>query len=85
MIARSHPDEGRVAVSSRVMLKLKIEGMSCGHCVGAVTRALQALPGAERVREVSLERGEAVIDGTVDVSAAIHAVEEEGYTAKAAG
>ena len=28
-------------------LVLHIEGMSCGHCLNAVTRALAALPGVE--------------------------------------
>lgn len=25
------------------MLRFNVEGMSCGHCVGAVTRAVQGL------------------------------------------
>jgi copper chaperone len=28
-------------------LTLHIEGMSCGHCLNAVSRALTALPGVE--------------------------------------
>ena len=27
--------------------KLKVEGMSCGHCVRAVTEALQTTPGVQ--------------------------------------
>ena len=37
---------------------IHIEGMHCGHCTGAVEKALRALPGVEAV-EVSLEKNEA--------------------------
>ena len=67
------------------MIRLKIEGMSCDHCVGAVAKALEAVPGVERVVEVSLERGEAVIEGLPDVGLLVAAVKEEGYEAKPAG
>ena len=63
------------------MIKLEVTGMTCNHCVMAVTRALQAVPGAERV-EVSLERGEAQVEGEPDPAALVRAVEEEGYQAQ---
>jgi len=63
------------------MTKLKIEGMSCGHCVSAVSKALSAVPGVRQVTEVSLERGEAVIEGETDLSALIAAVQQQGYEA----
>jgi copper chaperone len=37
---------------------IKIEGMSCEACVKSVTRALQAVPGVQKV-QVLLEEGEA--------------------------
>ena len=43
------------------MATIKISGMSCGHCVMAVTKALQKIPGISNVR-VSLEKGEAAFD-----------------------
>ena len=58
---------------------LKIEGMSCDHCIRAVAMALQDLPGVE-VKDVKV--GEALVetDGSVvttsDIAAAI---EEAGY------
>jgi len=61
------------------MTRLKIEGMSCGHCVDAVRKALAAVPGVRQVTEVSLERGEAEVEGEVDLSALIAAVQEQGY------
>ena len=66
-------------------MKLKVEGMSCNHCVNAVTRALGAVPGVDRVVEVNLERGEAVIEGSADVAQLVAAVEEEGFNAELQG
>jgi copper chaperone len=66
------------------LIKLAIQGMSCGHCVGAVSKALEAVAGVESV-EVSLERGEARVEGNADAAVLIAAVEEEGYEARPAG
>lgn len=60
---------------------LKITGMTCGHCVRATTKALEAVPGVESV-EVTFEPGGAVVHGEADVTALINAVEEEGYEAE---
>lgn len=40
------------------MKTIKIKGMSCQHCVMAVTKALSDIEGIENV-SVDLERGEA--------------------------
>ena len=40
--------------------KLKIGGMSCQHCVKAVTDALTELEGVQRAK-VNLRKGEAVV------------------------
>ncbi|ADW21025.1 MULTISPECIES: cation transporter [Thermus] len=66
------------------MLKLKVEGMTCNHCVMAVKKALMKVPGVEKA-EVSLERAEALVEGKADPEALIRAVEEEGYRAALAG
>lgn len=66
------------------MTKLKISGMSCDHCVRAVGKALAQVPGVERVVEVSLERGEAVVEGQPAVEQLLAAVAEEGYQAELA-
>lgn len=66
------------------MITLKIEGMSCQHCVDAVRKALSQVPGVEQVTEVSLDRGEAVVAGHPDVAALLDAVKEEGYEARPA-
>jgi copper chaperone len=58
---------------------MKIEGMSCGHCVAAVKGALEPLAGVQ-VEQVSI--GEAVLayDPAVTSPSAIsEAIEDEGY------
>ena len=64
------------------MIELQITGMSCQHCVKAVTEALASVPGVTRVVAVDLDSGRARVDGDVDVSALIAAVKEAGYGAE---
>lgn len=66
------------------MLTFKIEGMTCGHCVMHVKQAIAAVPGVEAPVEVSLEKGQALVNGRPDVNAVIAAVDEEGYKASLA-
>ena len=63
------------------LVRLKVEGMSCGHCVAAVERGLNAVPGTEKVT-VDLDLGLAVVEGDADAQALIDAVVEEGYEAR---
>ena len=63
------------------MIKLKVEGMTCNHCVMAVKKALLKVPGVEKA-EVLLDKGEALVEGQADPKALIRAVEEEGYRAE---
>ncbi len=67
------------------MIKLEVEGMTCDHCVMAVKKALAKVSGVEEVVEVSLERGEALVRGTVDPARLVAAIEEEGYRARPLG
>ena len=63
-------------------VKLSVEGMSCDHCVRAVDKALARVAGVDAVVDVSLERGEATVEGEPQIAALIAAVEEEGYSAE---
>ena len=65
-------------------MRIAIDGMTCGHCVKAVEKALAAVPGVSAVKDVSLERGEAVLEGRPDPKAVVAAIEEEGYQARVA-
>ena len=62
--------------------KLKVTGMTCMHCVSAVQKALEQVPGVETA-EVSLEQAHALVTGNADVAAMVAAVKEEGYGAQA--
>ena len=59
---------------------LGISGMSCGHCVAAVTSALEAVPDV-RVRNVSIGSATIELEGTATPDRAISAVREAGYEA----
>jgi copper chaperone len=65
------------------MLLLKVSGMTCGHCVAAVTRAVKAVPSVEGVA-VDLPRGEVTVVGNPDERAVREAIAEEGYEVQAA-
>ncbi len=62
-------------------LTLYIEGMSCGHCLNAVNRALAALPGVQ-VDSVRIGRAELRYDeSTIAPSRIEAAVADAGYRA----
>jgi copper chaperone len=63
---------------------LHITGMSCGHCLNAVTQALNSLPG---IRVESVQMGRAVVsydEATVKSETIENAIADAGYTATAA-
>jgi len=65
-------------------LEMKIDGMSCGHCVGAVRKALQSLPGVE-IDDVAIGSAQVSYDESRTSPEAItRAVEEEGYPVRKA-
>ncbi|MFG2055663.1 heavy-metal-associated domain-containing protein [Micromonospora sp. NPDC048930] len=57
-----------------------VTGMTCGHCVRAVTEELSALPGVEQV-EVDLAAGTATVISAVPLPVEMvrAAVDEAGY------
>lgn len=63
------------------MLRLKVEGMGCGHCVGAVTRAVQGLDPAAAVH-VDLQAGTVEAHTRSDAEAVSRAITEAGYDAQ---
>ena len=59
-----------------------VEGMTCGHCVAAVTEEVKQIPGVTDVA-VTLEDGRLVVTSTdpVDFDRVVEAVAEAGdYT-----
>jgi copper chaperone len=61
------------------MIDLKVQGMTCGHCVQAVTRAIKARDPQARV-EVDLATGTLRADTSLPREAVAEAVAAEGYT-----
>jgi copper chaperone len=59
--------------------EFKVQGMTCGHCVKAVTQAVQLLDNAASV-SVELESGKVVINSDLPRERLVEAIREEGYT-----
>jgi copper chaperone CopZ len=60
---------------------LHIEGMSCGHCLNAVNRALSAVPGV-KIDAVRIGRADVTYDETTTQPADLEtAVADAGYRA----
>jgi copper chaperone len=65
-------------------LTMDISGMTCGHCVGSVTRALKGLDGVT-VEQVTLGKAKVSYDaGATSPAQIAQAIEEEGYSVVAA-
>lgn len=60
---------------------LKVEGMTCGHCVAAVTRAVQAVDAAATVA-VAPEMDRVEIHTSAAPATVTRAVAEAGYPAE---
>jgi copper chaperone CopZ len=60
--------------------EIKIEGMSCQHCVAAVKKALESMKGLTEVR-VELDPGQASFSrsDTVSLDQVKRTVEDAGY------
>lgn len=64
-------------------LRLDIQGMSCGHCVASVRRALDDVDGVE-VRDVTIGSATVAYDpARVRPETVADAVRDEGYDAHA--
>ena len=60
------------------MQLFKVQGMSCGHCVRAITQAVQARDQAAEV-QVDLAAGEVRVASRLPAAEVIEAIAEEGY------
>ena len=61
----------------------RVTGMTCGHCVGAVTEELTALPGVSHVSVDLVAGGTSTVtiesSSQLDSAAVAEAVDEAGY------
>lgn len=58
--------------------QVQVKGMSCQHCVKAVTKALQTQDADAQV-QVDLPNGQVQVVTAMSREAVIHTIEEEGY------
>ncbi|MEO4045987.1 heavy-metal-associated domain-containing protein [Pseudomonas sp. CAU 1711] len=61
---------------------LKVSGMSCSHCVRAITRALQAGDPAAQV-QIDLGAGEVRVASRQSLQELLQAIRDKGYAAEA--
>ncbi|MBJ8053152.1 copper chaperone CopZ [Bacillus cereus] len=62
-------------------LTLKVEGMSCGHCVNSIESNVKELNGVEQVK---VQLAEGTVEVTIDSSAVtlkdiVAVIEDQGY------
>jgi Cu+-exporting ATPase len=60
------------------MYELTVEDMSCGHCVGRVTKSVQAIDKDAKV-EIDLPTKKVKVDSTADLDAIARAIDAAGY------
>lgn len=62
------------------MTAIKIKGMSCNHCVMAVTKALKEIDGIKDIK-VELEKGEATFEEAmpIDMNIVKERIKKAGY------
>jgi copper chaperone len=62
-------------------MKFDVEGMTCGHCVRAITRAIHTLDPDARV-DVDLAQGVVTVEGQLMADAVADAITQEGYSVR---
>ncbi|MBA6118590.1 cation transporter [Pseudomonas sp. NC26] len=65
------------------MQVFNVQGMTCGHCVKAVTRALQEQDAQAQV-DVDLAARQVRVQSSLAVEQVLAALREEGYQAEVA-
>ncbi|WP_298235249.1 heavy-metal-associated domain-containing protein [uncultured Azohydromonas sp.] len=60
------------------MIEFILPTMTCGHCVGAVTQALQAVAPQARVR-IDLPSHQVQVEGATDRETLARALADAGY------
>lgn len=63
------------------MQNFKVEGMTCGHCVRAVTEAVMGVDPGAKV-DVELAAGRVRVDSTAAPALITQAIAAEGYAAE---
>lgn len=61
------------------MLRYNVEGMTCGHCVQAVAKAVQGVEPTARV-SVDLDAKRVTVENSDQTEAIASAIEQAGYS-----
>jgi copper chaperone len=65
-------------LETTAMLKLKVEGITCGGCASSIKKALAVVtPGSEV--EVDITAGEVKVSGAADRAKVVTAIEDAGF------
>jgi copper chaperone len=67
-------------LKEKTMTTVKINGMSCQHCVASVTQAIHDISGVSQV-SVDLDKGEATYEGDVSEQDVKDAIIKVGFEA----
>lgn len=65
------------------MLRLNVDGMSCGHCVRSVTEAVKRVDPKAEVR-VDLQAKQVEAETAADAKVVMRAIADAGYAVSAA-
>ena len=68
----------------KTMYELLVDGMSCGHCVGRVTKAVQGVDEAAKVT-VDLPTRKVTVDSGAELASIAAAIDAAGYPVLASG
>ncbi|MFN4281395.1 MAG: heavy-metal-associated domain-containing protein [Alphaproteobacteria bacterium] len=61
------------------MAEINVQDMTCGHCVSVITRAIQSVAPAAKVR-IDLPSRTVSVEGEISEAEAKKAIAEAGYT-----
>jgi copper chaperone len=64
-------------------MKLNVPDMSCGHCVGVITKAVKSVDPAAEVKP-DLAAKQVTVETTAPAEAVARALDEAGYPSSAA-
>jgi copper chaperone len=65
------------------MQRFNVQGMTCGHCVKAVTNAIKNDDPAAQV-QVELDSGVVQVESSLPAERVVELIREEGYEAQVA-
>lgn len=72
-------DIGNERIQENIMIKFQVADMSCAHCAGAITQAIEEADPQAKV-QIDLGTHTVTIDDSVEVDKIRQAIREAGYS-----